>query len=112
MCCATLPSTNQIQDQVPHCEVFHLRQKRHPECAFVLQNACASNLLSVKHAAGQVAWAAAKESSDVLEKEVDRLDQLNKDARATCQQLQATVDDLSRYGPVLIHQQHMWHVLD
>lgn len=41
---------------------------------------------------------AAKESCEVMEKEVARLDQLNKDLKATCQQLQATVDDLSRYS--------------
>lgn len=43
-----------------------------------------------------VVLAAAKESCEVMEKEVARLDQLNKDLKATCQQLQATVDDLSR----------------
>lgn len=39
---------------------------------------------------------AVRESCEVMEKEVARLDQLNKDLKATCQQLQATVDDLSR----------------
>lgn len=33
----------------------------------------------------------------MMEKEVTRLDQLNKDLKAACHQLQATVDDLSRY---------------
>ena len=42
---------------------------------------------------------AAKESCEVMEKEVARLDQLNKDLKATCQQLQATADDLTRYSP-------------
>ena len=41
---------------------------------------------------------AARESCEVMEKEVARLEQLNKDLKATCQQLQATVDDLSWYN--------------
>ena len=41
---------------------------------------------------------AAKESCEVMEKEVARLNQLNQDLKSTCQQLQATVDDLSRYN--------------
>ncbi len=39
---------------------------------------------------------AATESSAVMEKEVARLEQVNKDVKAACQGLQATVDDLSR----------------
>ena len=39
---------------------------------------------------------AARESYEVMEKEVARLEQLNRDVKGTCQQLQATVDDLSR----------------
>ena len=39
---------------------------------------------------------AATESSTVMEKEVARLEQVNKDAKAACQSLQATVDNLSR----------------
>ncbi len=40
--------------------------------------------------------AAATESSTVMEREVARLEQVNKDVKAACQGLQATVDDLSR----------------
>ncbi len=39
---------------------------------------------------------AATESSAVMEREVARLEQVNKDVKAACQGLQATVDDLSR----------------
>ena len=38
-----------------------------------------------------------------MEKEVARLNQLNQDLKSTCQQLQATVDELSRY----MHLQHL-----
>ena len=40
--------------------------------------------------------AAATESSAIMEREVARLEQVNKDVKAACQGLQATVDDLSR----------------
>ena len=40
---------------------------------------------------------AATESCEVMQQEVARLQQLNEDVRATCQRLQATVDDSSRY---------------
>lgn len=41
---------------------------------------------------------AAKESCEVMEQEVARLNQLNQDLKSTCQQVQATVDELSRYS--------------
>ena len=39
---------------------------------------------------------AASEGRDNLEKEVARLEQLNRDVKSACQELQATVDDFTR----------------
>ena len=45
---------------------------------------------------GPVVLAAASEGRNNLEKEVTRLEQLNRDVKSACQELQATVDDLAR----------------
>ncbi len=57
-----------------------------------------SSFLSDNHVQAPSAslLAAATESSAILEREVARLEQVNKDVKAACQGLQATVDDLSR----------------
>ncbi|KAL0020086.1 hypothetical protein WJX79_009298 [Trebouxia sp. C0005] len=52
--------------------------------------------LTAKLTASEAELKQATESSTVMEKEVARLEQVNKDAKAACQSLQATVDNLSR----------------
>ena len=66
-------------------------------CAHPLLHPCMHPLLH-PCCSLHVVLLAAKESCEVMEKEVARLNQLNQDLKSTCQQLQATVDDLSRYN--------------
>ncbi|DBB14510.1 TPA: hypothetical protein ACH3X3_004792 [Trebouxia sp. C0006] len=58
-------------------------------------SACAADL-TAKLTATEAELKQATESSAIMEREVARLEQVNKDVKAACQGLQATVDDLSR----------------